>query len=323
MGKTHMVSLKALPENPLVSVLMPAYNAEKFITEAIISILDQDHSNWELLILDDGSTDSTPAIIGSFSDPRIKFFQHSSNKGYLISCNELFQLAEGDLITFQDADDLCHSNRLSSCVFEFEKDPKLGFVTTDHERIGAMGRSTQSHQVDIDYKRMSSDPDYEVYFACATLFFRAELLKMVEGYHPFFKGIGGEDYHMIWELSRVTTGKHLSEPLYCYRIHEFQNQFTMKDPLKHLMMVILKDLKAKAEKGLQPLENWESYKDHWYRYAENNTHLRHLGEANLLMRQGFKAKALLKALKAVLNRPQSRSTWITLRFIGINVFSRG
>jgi glycosyltransferase involved in cell wall biosynthesis len=84
-----------MSELPLVSILMPAFNAEKFIAEAIQSIVQQDHPNWELLILNDASTDGTAEKIASFHDPRINVFEHQENLGYLLSCNELFENAKG------------------------------------------------------------------------------------------------------------------------------------------------------------------------------------------------------------------------------------
>jgi len=250
-------------KKPLVSILMPAYNAEKFISEAIESILNQDHSNWELLILDDGSTDSTLQIVSTFKDDRIKVFKHEKNLGYLLSCNELFNTAEGKFITFMDADDTCSPNRISACLNEFETDLSLDFLTTDHYRTTAFDKRASEHRIEIDYKRYASDPSYYPTICCATIFLKKELLQKVGGYHPFFEEIGGEDYHWLFRLSRAGEGKHLSESLYNYRQHSGQNHIQNQNPLKYFAQDIDKELRCELTKGNDVLLNSESFKRKW------------------------------------------------------------
>jgi glycosyltransferase involved in cell wall biosynthesis len=234
---------------PLVSVLMPAYNAEKFIAAAINSILNQDYLNWELLILDDASTDKTAEIIGGFSDSRIKVFHHSENQGYLLSCNELFKKAEGDFITFLDADDLCAGNRLSLCLREFENNPELGFLTTDHQRISESGSIISVNSVDVDYERYSRDPNYNPTICCATIFLRRSLLLKVGVYRDFFKDIGGEDYFWLWELSQNGTGMHLKLKLYDYRQHQHQTSKNHGNELSLFLPELIAQLKTEVSNG--------------------------------------------------------------------------
>ncbi|MBP9152852.1 MAG: glycosyltransferase family 2 protein, partial [Flavobacteriales bacterium] len=207
---------------PLVSVLMPAYNAEKFIAVAIKSILNQDYSNWELLILNDASTDRTNEIIGGFNDPRIKVFRHSENQGYFLSCNELFEKAGGEFVTFLDADDSCQKNRMSLCLQEFDANPELSFLTTDHHRISESGSIISINSVEVDYERYATDANYSPTICCATIFLRRSLLLKVGVYRDFFKNIGGEDYFWLWELSKNGLGKNLNFKLYDYRQHQHQ-----------------------------------------------------------------------------------------------------
>ncbi|MCF8461073.1 MAG: glycosyltransferase family 2 protein [Flavobacteriales bacterium] len=229
---------------PLVSVLMPAYNAEKFIAAAISSILHQDYSNWELLILNDASTDRTTEIIGGFSDSRIKVFQHLENRGYLLSCNELFEQAKGDFITFLDADDMCPKNRLSLCLQEFESNPELDFLTTDHHRISESDSIISINSVEVDYERYTKDPNYSPTICCATIFLRRSLLLKVGGYRDFFKNIGGEDYFWLWELSKNGLGKHLNFKLYDYRQHQHQTSKNHENELSLFLPEVLGELRS-------------------------------------------------------------------------------
>ena len=97
---------------PSITVLMPVYNAERFLAEAIESVLQQTFTQFEFLIIDDGSTDSSPEIVRSYSDPRIRFLQNEQNLGITATLNKGIELAQADLIARMDADDICYPDRL-------------------------------------------------------------------------------------------------------------------------------------------------------------------------------------------------------------------
>jgi len=229
--------------SPLVSILMPAFNAEKFIAKAINSIINQNYSNWELLILNDACTDLTQTIIDEFEDDRITVFRHSENQGYLISCNELFSKVKGDFVTFLDADDVCPATRIDRCVAEFKKDSELDFLTTGYSRIQESGELLSTHPANIDFKRYPEDARYNPTVCCTTIFLKTELLVNVGGYRSFFNAIGGEDYYWLWELSRAGKGQHLTELLYDYRSHVKQTSITHKDDLCLFLPELLEQLR--------------------------------------------------------------------------------
>ncbi len=97
---------------PLVSVIMPAYNGEKFIEKSIKSIINQKYDEWELILIDDASTDNTYQVINSFSDSRVRVFRNSSNKGISYSTNLGIKESKGKYIALLDDDDLATPNRL-------------------------------------------------------------------------------------------------------------------------------------------------------------------------------------------------------------------
>ncbi len=99
---------------PLISIITPLYNAAPFIAKTIQSVLDQTYQNWQLLIVDDASTDKGPAIVLDYveNEPRIKFFPNSKNNGAAYCRNQATREATGDYIAFLDADDLWHSEKL-------------------------------------------------------------------------------------------------------------------------------------------------------------------------------------------------------------------
>ena len=101
---------------PEVTVLMPAFNASRFIGAAIRSVLRQDFSNFEFLIIDDGSSDETAAVAGQCGDPRIRLLRHETNRGLIATLNEGLREARAPLVARQDADDLSRRDRLSRQV---------------------------------------------------------------------------------------------------------------------------------------------------------------------------------------------------------------
>lgn len=100
--------------NPTVSVITPMYNNEYVISETIISVLNQTYTNWEMLLIDDASSDQTVKIVKAFinKDSRIKLFSHTQNKGAAEARNLGTKMAKGNYIAFLDADDLWTNNKL-------------------------------------------------------------------------------------------------------------------------------------------------------------------------------------------------------------------
>jgi len=205
---------------PLVSIVMPAYNAEKYVIESVNSILVQSYKNFELLIADDCSCDNTKAILLSFNDPRISFYHNETNQGYLKTCNKLFSLCKGELVTFQDADDISVAGRIERQVNEFLKDKELGICTSNSVMIDSSGKKIMSRRWEIDYDRFRTDINYDALLCGATIMLKNDLLKEIGLYHEYFNRLGGEDYEWFFRAVCKAKGVHLSDELYSYRIHD-------------------------------------------------------------------------------------------------------
>lgn len=113
-------------KEPLVSIIMPAYNAERYISEAVKSVLSQTYENWELLITDDGSTDGTAKAVQEFKDKRIRYF-YQENKGQSAARNTSLGHAQGEYIAFLDADDIFLPQKLERQVAFLESQPECDF----------------------------------------------------------------------------------------------------------------------------------------------------------------------------------------------------
>ena len=118
----------------LVSIIMPSWNTEKFIGKSIQSVLDQTYRNWELIIVDDCSTDGTDEIVASFNDERIRYLKNESNCGAALTRNYAMREAKGEWIAFLDSDDLWTPEKLEKQInFMVSNGYTLSY--TEYEKI--------------------------------------------------------------------------------------------------------------------------------------------------------------------------------------------
>lgn len=116
----------------LVSIIMPSWNTGRFIAESIQSVLDQTYTKWELLIVDDCSTDNTDEVVKSFSDSRIKYYKNEKNSGAALTRNRAIREAKGEWIAFLDSDDLWEPQKLENQIVFMNKN---GYVFSYHEYV--------------------------------------------------------------------------------------------------------------------------------------------------------------------------------------------
>lgn len=131
---------KIMEKQPLVSVIIPCYNGEKFISKAIESVLNQTYQNWELIVVDDGSTDGSKKIINQFcnTDKRAHYIQHKKNKGIPSARNTGIKTSIGEYIAFLDQDDLWMKEKLELFIEEFSRyDSKVGIIFSDFQIVFA------------------------------------------------------------------------------------------------------------------------------------------------------------------------------------------
>ena len=127
---------------PAVSIIMPAFNRERYLAESIESVLNQTFSDWELIVVDDGSSDSTPAIIERY---RLRFPERvkpisQANSGVAAARNTGIKASTGELVAFIDSDDLWHSRKLERQVQSLREAGDVAFVYTGYEMIDPFGR---------------------------------------------------------------------------------------------------------------------------------------------------------------------------------------
>lgn len=205
---------------PLVSIILPAYNCEKYISEAVNSILQQVYDNFELIIVNDGSTDNTSSILASISDQRMKVINNDGNKGLIYSLNRAIDESQGEYIARMDADDMATNDRIEKQVHWLLHHPNTAavgtFIKIMHED------STEKGEWLLDRQTVSSDAIKKVMpkencLAHPTMMMRADILKRYK-YSASQKNI--EDYD-LW-LRMLADGlviEKISQPLLYYREH--------------------------------------------------------------------------------------------------------
>ena len=127
----------------LVSVMMPAFNAEQYIGQAVQSVIDQEYPQWELIIVNDGSTDGTPDIVANFKDPRIKLI-HQANGGESRARNTALKHMSGEFVAFLDADDLYLPQHLAVMVDQLTSSPGWDGVYSDGYHVDQDGNILQT-----------------------------------------------------------------------------------------------------------------------------------------------------------------------------------
>lgn len=126
----------------LISIITPAYNCGDYIAETIDSVINQTYKNWELIIVDDCSTDHTKEIVKEYikKDNRIKYHLLDTNSGAAIARTKAMELANGDYMAFLDSDDLWYKEKLEKQI-AFMKDKNYSFTCTDYEQIDENGQT--------------------------------------------------------------------------------------------------------------------------------------------------------------------------------------
>ncbi|MBI2552394.1 glycosyltransferase [Candidatus Uhrbacteria bacterium] len=203
--------------NPTVSVLLPVYNGEKFIAEAVQSMLEQTYRDFELIVIDDGSTDRTAAILDQFHDTRILRLRNPENLGLVRSLNLAAQKAQGKYLARMDADDVSHPARLEKQVKFFELNPEVGVVGTAVRQTDARGRALST----LVYPETHELIFWRFFFGLAlqhpTVMLRADLFNAVHGYNEEFPC--AQDTELWSRLLERTKFANLPEVLHYRRMH--------------------------------------------------------------------------------------------------------
>jgi glycosyltransferase involved in cell wall biosynthesis len=196
---------------PAVTVLMPVYNAERYLKEAIDSMLQQTFSDFEFLIIDDGSTDSSVAIINSYTDPRIRLVCNEENLGITGTLNKGIELCTTELIARMDADDISYPERLQKQYDFFQSHPHCALLSTWAREVTYENEvlATETLNPDFYYYNLT----FECWIYHPAVMYKRSAVIAVGKYVATY----AEDYDLWWRLTRKYKMHILPEVLLDYR----------------------------------------------------------------------------------------------------------
>jgi len=205
-------------KTPLVTVLMPVYNGEPYLRSALESILSQTFSDFEFLIIDDGSTDGSAAIVESYTDPRIRHERNGANLGLIKTLNNGLDLARGRYVARMDCDDISLPSRLARQVAFMENHPEIAVCGASFRKFGAANKTVlcktdpESIRCGLLFDAMVGHP--------AAVMRRDILDRFSLRYDPEYQN--AEDYHLWTQVAGHASLANLGEALLLYRVHPCQ-----------------------------------------------------------------------------------------------------
>lgn len=198
----------------LVSIIMPSWNTGRFIAESIQSVINQTYENWELIIVDDCSTDNTDAVVASFSDTRIRYLKNSKNSGAAVTRNRAIREAKGEWIAFLDSDDLWAPEKLAKQI-NFMKEHGYVFSYHDYVKIDEESQPLNIYVTGPEVVTKQKMYNYG-YPGCLTFMYSAKAMGLIQ-----IKDIKkNNDYAILLKLCKKADCYLLPENLAQYRIRK-------------------------------------------------------------------------------------------------------
>ena len=200
---------------PRVSVLMPVYNGMKYLPQAVNSILSQSYGDFELVVVNDCSTDGSRAYLDSLSDLRINRIHLPVNRGVTGALQAGLDLVRGEFVARLDADDVAYPFRLAEQVAYMDRNPSVGLVASDADRINEQGeltskaRGTSKSEIDLRWELLFKNPIIH-----STVLFRRQILVR---HGLTYSKQHAEDYDLWVRMAEVTRLAQISLPLIQYR----------------------------------------------------------------------------------------------------------
>lgn len=199
---------------PLVSVIVPAFNAERWIGETLDSILAQTYRRLEIIVVDDGSTDRTANVVRAFGS-RVLYKYQANSGGCAVPRNHGISLSSGELLCFLDADDLFVPDRVATQVAFMERNPQVGLVFSNYRNFDSVGSSPTTHfetcpclwqelgeREELILENPCQILAQENFGISGSMMFRRALLELEPGFEPTLRAC--EDFHLFYRLSRHT-----------------------------------------------------------------------------------------------------------------------
>ncbi|GGH11837.1 glycosyltransferase [Sphingobacterium alkalisoli] len=233
----------------LVSVLLPCHNGEKYLNACIDSVLKQTYPQFELIVVNDGSTDKTREIVEKYDDERIRLINYKQNVGIVDSLNHGIKEAKGKYIARIDADDMMHPDRLHKQIqyLENQENQDVGLVGSHHYVINSIGKITSLKQYPITNNEINATLLFHNPFSHPSVMMRADVVKKIK-YSNQYPHV--EDYHLWFNILKKHKAGNIPEYLTYYRVHD--NSLSVKsnkDQKENAADLVLTELE---QRGVDP-----------------------------------------------------------------------
>ena len=206
------------PAIPRVTVVMAVYNAAQFLHQAVASVLAQTYCDFELIIVDDSSSDDSLSILQSVDDPRVRIIGHNTNMGAALSRNDALAAAHGEFVAIMDADDVCAPTRLERQIAFLEANPLVGLVGSGvYDNIDESGAVLYTSYLPEDNETIQQALVEEWCFFHSSIMFRRESYEHVGGYRKEFEP--AEDHDFLLRILEHCQAHNLYERLVSYRLN--------------------------------------------------------------------------------------------------------
>lgn len=233
--------------DPVVSVVLPVYNCPRYVGQAIESVLAQTYQDFELIVIDDGSTDETPNVLRLYKEPRIRIITQS-NRGLAGTLNRGIELARGRYIARQDQDDVCFPERLAKQVAFLEANPACALLGTWAEIWIDDTNTDRAHRHPSDNPTLQFELLLNNPFVHSSVMIRKSALEQVGAYSTDTGRQPPEDYELWSRIARQFEVANIPEILHAYR--EVQGSMSRIGPspfMDHLVTICAENVAWAAD----------------------------------------------------------------------------
>jgi Glycosyl transferase family 2 len=241
-------------DSPRVSVVMSVFNGQAFLTEAVESILAQTFSHFEFIIIDDGSTDSTPALLAQYAkrDDRVRVFPQK-NIGRAESLNRGIGLSGSTYIARMDGDDIALPKRLEEQVHFLERHPDVGLLGGAYEMFGTNGRVLRTVRLPLEDSEIRAAMLRDNPICHPAVMMRKDVVLASGGYRKAL--LDADDYDLWLRMAERTRLANLDEVVLRYRIHA--NQVSIRDSMHQVECVFAARAAASLRSRGAPDPLWQ------------------------------------------------------------------
>ncbi|KJU81316.1 glycosyltransferase-like protein, family 2 [Candidatus Magnetobacterium bavaricum] len=288
---------------PLVSVIIPTYNHQAYIGEAIESALLQTYKEIEVIVMDNFSIDNTEAIVNSYikKNQRIRY-EKFDNKGIIgLSRNVGIKMAKGDYIAFLDSDDIWFSNKLEKVMNVFAKNKWVDLVCHDEYHVKGQSKDIIGKGIYGPYKTYEQLLFKGNALSTSAVVVRKNKLFEAGLFSEDLNFVTAEDYDLWLKLSKISRIVYLHEILGCWRVHDLSNSKNIDRHINNVLNVLYFHFSQWSNKNL-------SYRHLKRKRISNAVRV----GGRLLMKDGYFDIAMPYLLKAISIYPLSTKSWVSL-----------